>query len=403
MHYTKFGKASSGPVLEHCERGIGKKDTHHHSNENIDPTRTYLNYDIHERHGLTAYQFYQKRLNEIEKSTKERTGKSVRKDAVTLCSWVITAPKDLPENELERFFDHTYLFYLERYGIQNIVAATVHMDEVTPHMHFLFMPVQKNKDGYERLCAKNLETRQTLQQAHIQLQKSLEETLKHEVNLLNGATAGGNKTILELKNKNLQEQCEELEKRRDDVTAWVLDQKDVTASATKEVKGFLGKTKTVPKTEKELETDKHLIFAQLAHQDLERRKKAMQLKEEELQKRYDEQFQKLQNDFKEAVNAKAREYSINYARKEINKVTAEKDKEINKLKNDIEAKSYIIDSAVHAYMQAADKSWSEAEKEIREHAYAQYKIDKEQEKQEALRKQQENNLENDHYFGRGGR
>ncbi len=203
MHYAKYGKQAVGSILLHSDRGIDSPDTHKHSNENIDRTRTHLNYDLRDRGGLTAYAYYKQRIEQIARETKERTGKSIRKDAVTLCSWAVTVPKDLAEDKQAKFFETAYRWFAGRYGEDNIVTAAVHMDENTPHMHLQFTPIIE-KDGVRRLCAKDMETKRTLATAHQKLQKYLEKSLGCEVNLLNGATEGGNKTIQQLKAEELQ-------------------------------------------------------------------------------------------------------------------------------------------------------------------------------------------------------
>ncbi|MFR5891604.1 MAG: plasmid recombination protein [Bacilli bacterium] len=45
-----------------------------------------------------------------------------------------------------------YKFFAERYGEENVIAAVVHNDETTPHMHLNLMPVTKGG----RLCSKQL-------------------------------------------------------------------------------------------------------------------------------------------------------------------------------------------------------------------------------------------------------
>ena len=212
MHYAKYGKAAVGSILMHSDRGIGSPDTHEHSNENIDRSRTHLNYDLKERGGQTAYAYYKQRIDQIAAETKERTGKSIRKDAVTFCSWAVTAPKDLPDDKLPDFFKSAYGWFSERYGEGNIVTAAVHMDETTPHMHLQFTPIIE-RDGVRKLCAKDMETRKTLQTAHQKLQKHLEQALGCEVNILNGATEQGNKSVLELQNETLKQQLAEKEEK----------------------------------------------------------------------------------------------------------------------------------------------------------------------------------------------
>jgi hypothetical protein len=217
MHYAKYQKGAVGSILLHSDRGIDSPDTHEHSNESIDKTRTHLNYDLKDRGGLTAYEYYKKRIDDIASETKERTGKSIRKDAVTLCSWAVTAPKDLPEEKLQDFFKASYAWFAERYGADNIVTAAVHMDESTPHMHLQFTPIIE-KDGVRKLCAKDMETRKTLSTAHQKLQKHLEQALGCEVNILNGATEKGNRSVLELQNETLRQQIEERSEQYEKMT-----------------------------------------------------------------------------------------------------------------------------------------------------------------------------------------
>ena len=72
-----------------------------------------------------------------------------RKDVNLMCTWIVTVPKDLPENEHEQFFKTTFDFLSDRYGKENIISAYVHMDETIPHMHFAFIPgvPDKKKQG----------------------------------------------------------------------------------------------------------------------------------------------------------------------------------------------------------------------------------------------------------------
>ena len=53
----------------------------------------------------------------------------------------MTAPKDLPMSEMEKFFNVTYEFLSERYGEKNCVQAVVHNDEGgQPHYSFFVYP-----------------------------------------------------------------------------------------------------------------------------------------------------------------------------------------------------------------------------------------------------------------------
>src|SRR5690625_2758644 len=54
--------------------------------------------------------------------------------------------------DTEYFFEDTLEFLKEEFGEKNLVYATVHLDEKTPHMHFGFVPI--TEDG--RLSAKEM-------------------------------------------------------------------------------------------------------------------------------------------------------------------------------------------------------------------------------------------------------
>ena len=60
-----------------------------------------------------------------------------------------TAPKligiSYTDEQIKQFFELSYKFLSERYGEQNVISAYVHMDETTPHMHFLFIPIVDDK------------------------------------------------------------------------------------------------------------------------------------------------------------------------------------------------------------------------------------------------------------------
>lgn len=47
---------------------------------------------------------------------------------------------DIP-NKVKQFFDDSYKFLEDFVGKENIIYASVHLDEDTPHMHFYFLPV----------------------------------------------------------------------------------------------------------------------------------------------------------------------------------------------------------------------------------------------------------------------
>ena len=66
-----------------------------------------------------------------------------RDDVKASANWIVF-PEELTEAPLwatERFFEATTALLNDRYGQENAVAAVVHYDETTPHLHYAFVPV----------------------------------------------------------------------------------------------------------------------------------------------------------------------------------------------------------------------------------------------------------------------
>ena len=265
MHYAKFNNGKISGLFLHTNRGIEKPDTHSHSNEKIDPAKTHLNYDLKERAGVSPYEYYKKRIEDIATETKERTGKKLRKDAVTLCGWVITAPKDLPKDSQSEFFLGVYDFFSRRYGSDNVVTAVVHMDETTPHMHFQFTPII-TRDGARRLCAADLETKKSLSAAHRDLQSVLEKKLDCSVNLLNGATNDGNKEVRQLKLETAQQEIRTAERKSQEANATLDVLENEILEKKGDVESILGeiekKNRELKSVKAEVEKQKKMLVSE---------------------------------------------------------------------------------------------------------------------------------------------
>lgn len=74
----------------------------HISNENLDRTRTHLNYNLAVHQTMEQGEFVRKRCAEVRCQN--------RKDVNVMVSWVVTAPKDLLEKEYEMFFNRLMIF-----------------------------------------------------------------------------------------------------------------------------------------------------------------------------------------------------------------------------------------------------------------------------------------------------
>ncbi len=141
---------------------------HSNTNPDIDRARSSENYSIIVKpigEGCKILSCFGKGLQDTGKSYNALidehieagyTGKrAVRKDAVRCCEVLFTASGDFFDQHPDRreaFFMECVVFAAKRFGTANIIAATVHMDEDTPHMHLDFVPL--TADG--RLSAKSV-------------------------------------------------------------------------------------------------------------------------------------------------------------------------------------------------------------------------------------------------------
>lgn len=184
----KFTMAAVVNQLRHIERTIA-----HPANEDIDTTRADLNYTLAPDRGMSSYEYFKQRKSELYCYG--------RSDVKVMAGWVVTAPKDLPQEQHEVFFKAVYDFLADKYGEQNCVQAVVHQDEVQPHLHFCFIPTTPDKKhGGEKICANSVLTKAELRNFHPALQKYLKEK-GINARIMSGVTAaqGGNRTVQEMK------------------------------------------------------------------------------------------------------------------------------------------------------------------------------------------------------------
>lgn len=206
-HVAKYTNTQCGHLLNHYNRA-NEKDCNR-SNEDIDKTRTKENYNLMEREE-TPQEIYKNRLDELYNLG--------RADVKTMFDWVITLPKDY-QGDSREFFIHTTDFLNARYGANNCVGAFVHLDEKQPHMHYSSIPAVEDKnpnhEQQEKVCAKEVLTRNDLQTFHDDLQRYLRERMPdREINIISGITKeqGRNMTVKEIKLNAKAERLKEKEK-----------------------------------------------------------------------------------------------------------------------------------------------------------------------------------------------
>lgn len=200
-HFDKFTRATSGRLLAHDLRSLDR-DGHSisYGTSCVDASRTHLNYRLDANDNPNAR--LTERLSEIKVYKRD--------DVKVLCSWIVTLPTDgsIKQDEERKFFESVHRFLQNKYGAENEICASVHLDETTPHLHYAFVPVVKDKKtGGEKCCANDLITKKHLQTFHTELAQAVSADfggrrigiLKEETERLGKSQETYFKTVDELK------------------------------------------------------------------------------------------------------------------------------------------------------------------------------------------------------------
>lgn len=137
---AKYKRENLKGIYRHNERR-----NKNYSNKNIDKEKSYLNYSLKDT------QFtYEKEFDRIRKEYNLKG--QIKTVSNIICEYIITSDKaffdTIGEDETKRYFETAYKFVCEykELGEQYILSAKVHMDEETPHMHLVFIPVVHTTD-----------------------------------------------------------------------------------------------------------------------------------------------------------------------------------------------------------------------------------------------------------------
>lgn len=98
----------------------------------------------------------------LEQAIERRMGelntkRKIRDNQVRAMGFIVSTNEALSDEETAKeFLDRSVQWFGARYGYENLLAAQIHLDEGTPHVHIWIAPVIHGEDGYDRLCAKEL-------------------------------------------------------------------------------------------------------------------------------------------------------------------------------------------------------------------------------------------------------
>lgn len=250
-HVKKFSKAACGHMFKHYERARDDQGEYiKFGNQDIDAARTGQNYNLAPLHENGQGAFVRQRCSEVKCLN--------RKDVNIMCSWIVTAPASIAGSGHEKqFFEETYQFLSERYGKDNIVSAHVHMDEVTSHMHFAFVPViVDKKKGHLKVSAKEAVNRADLLNFHTDLDRHVSAAMgeRYGGDILNEATKDGNRSIEELKRQTAAERLAEASQKASETLQKAAGRVKHLQAEEKALQGQIKATKGVIQTVSEIES-----------------------------------------------------------------------------------------------------------------------------------------------------
>lgn len=150
LHFEKHGKPISGSLGHHIDRTEGMEWSYRHA----DLSKTHLNkvYHLNDYCKMKYNEAIKKRIEDGYTSKK-----TIRKDATYSVNVMLSGSHDeMKEIEkepkkLDEWINQNANWCIRQFGKENIVRFNVHLDEKTPHIHCVFVPI--TEDG--RLSAKD--------------------------------------------------------------------------------------------------------------------------------------------------------------------------------------------------------------------------------------------------------
>lgn len=248
VYHGSKGKGSGGGLGNHIDRKEGKEHTYKHA----DPERKHLNRSFKTRFSeMSIPKAIEKRIQEGYKGNRK-----IRKDAVKYMSHVMTGSHE----QMKKIFSHDAArerwirknidFVNSEFGEENIIRFEIHLDEKTPHIHAVTVPLTPEGKLSAKEIMGNKKALTARQDRYAELMK--------EFGLNRGLRNTG------VKHENANDYYKRIEKYRN----------DGLETQIKPVKGVLGvnTSDTIEKYQNALKTAK-MAFEDISHKLQEEKRK----------------------------------------------------------------------------------------------------------------------------------
>lgn len=134
MKIAKFGFGKAKALKLHYERTKTNDATIKETCfSKINPSKSHLNYNLHNGDLVDL----------LDQKKQEAYIRSEKTD-IAFFDLCITYPKDCNVSA-EEFFKNVYDILTKDRTFKNCIGAFVHLDETSPHMHYIFMPLEKGE------------------------------------------------------------------------------------------------------------------------------------------------------------------------------------------------------------------------------------------------------------------
>lgn len=186
------------------------RETENHKNKDIDSGKSDQNLELIADHKLRK-QDVMDYIQEARKSSRK-----VRKDAVVLDEWIISSDieffSEMDSERTEGYFRTAVDYFGEKFGRKNIMYASVHLDETTPHMHMGIVPM--TKDG--KLSSKQVFDRNVLRDIQTEFSRYMQE---HGYEVVRGSEKSQRKKLTVDEYKDVQENVKAYKQLEREMTA----------------------------------------------------------------------------------------------------------------------------------------------------------------------------------------
>lgn len=177
LHYQKNGKVSGGSLGPHIDRTEGMEYSYRHADLSRKNDNVFI--QVNELCRSPYNDAIAKRIEQGYKH-KNKAGelKAIRKDAVHSINVMLSGSSEEMNElakdklKLQKWIDKNLEFCIREYGRENITRFAVHLDEKTPHIHCVFVPI--TPDG--RLSAGQwMKTGKQLEEVQTRYAESMKE------------------------------------------------------------------------------------------------------------------------------------------------------------------------------------------------------------------------------------